>query len=69
MLYHLCYQTQDLSSVLEHFKEAGIRHRCISPRKPAILFDYRFVSFYHLPGFGIIEILETDYDQTAAGLN
>jgi hypothetical protein len=60
MIYHLCYQTSDLTGVLESFKEKEIRHMCVSPRKPAILFNHRFVSFYHLPGFGLIEILESD---------
>lgn len=60
MVYHLCYQTSNLAGVLESFKEKGIRCLCVAPRKPAILFDHRFVSFYHLPGFGLIEILELD---------
>jgi methylmalonyl-CoA/ethylmalonyl-CoA epimerase len=60
MIYHLCYQTSDLNGVLESFKVKEIRHLCVSPRKPAILFNNRFVSFYHLPGFGLIELLEMD---------
>ena len=60
MIYHLCYQTSDLTRVLESFKVKEIRHLCISPRKRAILFNYRFVSFYHLPGFGLIELLELE---------
>jgi len=60
MIYHLCYQTSNLAGVLESFKAKEIRQLCVSPRKPAILFNHRFVSFYHLPGFGLIEILELD---------
>ena len=58
MFYHLCYQTNNLGKLLESFKIQGIRCHCVSPRKPAILFDNRYVSFYHLPGLGIVEILE-----------
>jgi hypothetical protein len=62
MFYHLCYQTNSLAKLLESFEKQGIRCLCVAPRKPAILFDNRFVSFYHLPGFGIIEILEMKSD-------
>lgn len=62
MFYHLCYQTSDLNGLLENFKAQGIRHQCVSPRKPAILFNHKFVSFYYLPGFGLIEILELKND-------
>jgi len=62
MFYHICYQTNNLASFLENLKAQGIKYLCVAPRKPAILFDNRLVSFYHLPGFGIIEILEMKSD-------
>jgi hypothetical protein len=39
-------------------KTAGHRTMVVSPPKPAVLFDYRPVSFYMVRGFGLIEIIE-----------
>ena len=57
-VYHLCYETENLTSSLEALKKAGQRVICVSPPKAAILFDEREVSFYMVRGFGLIEILE-----------
>ena len=57
-LYHVCYETDDLESVLKEFNAQGHILRCVVSRKPAILFGGRCVSFYYLPAFGLIEILE-----------
>ena len=58
LLYHTCYKSTDLSAFLAGLNTAGIRHICVSPPKPAILFGGRKVSFYHIRGYGLIEILE-----------
>jgi methylmalonyl-CoA/ethylmalonyl-CoA epimerase len=56
-LYHICYLCKNLSDSLERIKSEN-RVITISERKPAILFSDKFVSFYMVGGFGIIEILE-----------
>ena len=56
--YHFCYEVSDLSASLSLLKSAGHRVVCVAPRKPAILFGGRFVSFYRIKGFGLIELLE-----------
>lgn len=58
-IYHLCYETEDLQNSLEALKTGGFRVICVSPPKPAILFDDRRVSFYMIKDFGIIELLES----------
>lgn len=58
LVYHTCYETQDLDASLEAMENAGLRILPVSPRKPAILFGGRHVSFYTVMGFGLIEILE-----------
>lgn len=55
--YHLCYTSDNLSDSLEKINTEN-RVITISERKPAILFSDKFVSFYVIAGFGIIEILE-----------
>lgn len=57
--YHVCYETAELSTSLAAFKSAGHRVVCVVPRKPAVLFGGRHVSFYRVRGFGLIELLET----------
>lgn len=58
LIYHVCYETDDLEETLTTLEDAGLRCLCISERKPAILFGGRHVSFYKIPGWGIIELLE-----------
>jgi methylmalonyl-CoA/ethylmalonyl-CoA epimerase len=58
LIYHLCYETEDLARSVEQIKRDGHRIICVSPAKPAVLFGYRPVSFYMVKGFGVIEILE-----------
>ena len=58
-LYHLCYETANPNSSVAALKVAGHRVICISPPKPAVLFDGRRVSFYLVKGLGLIELLET----------
>lgn len=57
MIYHLCYASSDADAALAAFSAAGMEILRISPPTPAILFDGQNVSFYHISGFGLIEIL------------
>ncbi|MDR3457449.1 MAG: VOC family protein [Verrucomicrobiae bacterium] len=58
IIYHLCYETDNLAAALAELESAGLLPICISPPAPAPLFDGRPVSFYNVPGIGLIEILE-----------
>lgn len=58
IVYHLCYETDNLTAALAGLEAAGLLAICISPPAPALLFDGRPVSFYNVPGIGLIEILE-----------
>ncbi len=58
-LYHLCYETADPNGSVTALKAAGHRVICMSPPKPAVLFDGKQVSFYLVKGLGLIELLET----------
>lgn len=57
LFYHVCYTCDNLSDSLERIKSEN-RVITVSERKPAVLFSDKFVSFYIIAGFGIIEILE-----------
>ena len=58
IVYHVCYETDDLPAALAGLAGAGIHVVCVSPRKPALLFAGRNVSFYNVVGMGLIEIVE-----------
>ena len=58
IIYHICYRTASVNNALKKIKEAGNRLICVSPPKPAILFNNHPVSFYQVTGFGLIELLE-----------
>lgn len=58
IIYHACYETNNLAAALAQFAEAGLRAVCISPPTPAPLFGGRKVSFYNIIGMGLVEILE-----------
>ena len=58
VLYHLCYRSRDLATSLAAMKQAGHRVIQAAAPQPAILFDYKRVSFYVVKGFGLIEIIE-----------
>jgi len=59
IIYHVCYETENLAGALQKFAEARLRVVCISTPRPAPLFGGLLVSFYNLVGIGLIEILET----------
>jgi catechol 2,3-dioxygenase-like lactoylglutathione lyase family enzyme len=58
IIYHVCYETDDLDTALARFAEEKLRVVCISPPTPAPLFGGRPVSFYNVVGIGLIEILQ-----------
>ena len=58
IVYHTCYVTEDLRAALAALEGRGVPPICISPPKPAVLFDGKKVSFYNIPGAGLVEILE-----------
>jgi methylmalonyl-CoA/ethylmalonyl-CoA epimerase len=58
MIYHTCYETLDLEGDLASLGALGLKLQTLAPRRPAVLFGGRHVSFYRIQGFGIIELLE-----------
>lgn len=58
LIYHICYEIDDLDEVLDRLDEIGLRALPVTAPKPAILFGGRMVSFYKVQGFGLIELLE-----------
>lgn len=60
LIYHTCYETDNLDGSLNSVENEGFRIIPVSPSKPAILFGGRKVSFYKIMGFGLIEILEPE---------
>ena len=57
MIYHICYTCPDPAAALAALEAAGLETMVVSPPTPAVLFDGREVSFHHISGFGLIEIL------------
>jgi len=57
-IYHVCYVTDNLKAALAGFEKNGLGVLCVSPPKPAPLFNGRNVSFYNVIGIGLVEILE-----------
>jgi hypothetical protein len=57
MIYHLCYTCPDPAAALSALEAAGLETVLVSPPTPAILFGGRHVSFHHISGFGLIEML------------
>lgn len=53
--YHLCYETEDLDTVIADFTAKGAM--MISEPKPAILFEGKRVAFMYLP-YGLVEFVE-----------
>jgi Glyoxalase/Bleomycin resistance protein/Dioxygenase superfamily len=57
IVYHICFESADLSASLAAIEAAKLRPVCLSEPRPAILFQGRSVSFYNIMGMGLIEIL------------
>jgi Glyoxalase/Bleomycin resistance protein/Dioxygenase superfamily len=62
LIYHTCYLSKDIDGSIHQIKEAGIRVLPISDKKPAPLFDNRKVAFFYIDGFGLVELLEGNYE-------
>lgn len=58
MIYHTCYETVDLAQALQALGALDLRPLALGPRRPAVLFNGRHVSFYRIQGVGVIELLE-----------
>ncbi|OAF16739.1 MULTISPECIES: VOC family protein [Bradyrhizobium] len=59
MIYHLCYACPKAEQALDALAASGVEIVPVSSPEPAILFGGQKVSFHHVSGFGLIEILET----------
>ncbi|OAF15458.1 hypothetical protein AYJ54_39455 [Bradyrhizobium centrolobii] len=59
MIYHLCYACPNAEQALDALAASGVEIVPVSEPAPAILFGGQKVSFHHVSGFGLIEILET----------
>ncbi len=59
LIYHLCYECPDPGAAIAALDSAGIEAVLVSPPKPAVLFGGREVSFHMVPGFGLIELLQS----------
>ena len=57
-LYHTCYASRDAEASVALMRKDGHRVVAVSPAQPAVLLGGRKVSFYHVAGFGLMEILE-----------
>lgn len=55
--YHVCFEVSDLQVALKQVYGTR-RYLCVNPRKPAVLFGGRHVSFYYAKGIGLVEFLE-----------
>ncbi|MEN6461509.1 MAG: VOC family protein [Syntrophomonas sp.] len=60
MIYHTCYETDDLNTSISLIKSDKNRIITVSGPTKAILFDNRLVSFHYIKGFGLIEILQRE---------
>jgi catechol 2,3-dioxygenase-like lactoylglutathione lyase family enzyme len=58
IIFHLCYETDNLAAAIEGLEAAGLLPICISQPTPAPLFGGRPVSFYNVVGIGLVEFLE-----------
>ena len=59
LIYHICFLSQDVKSSLSAIRNDKIRVLPVSPPKPAVLFDWKEVSFYIIKGFGLVELLQS----------
>ena len=58
LVYHTCYEVDDVAESLARIGEAGLRVLPVGESKPAVLFGGRHVSFHRVVGFGLIELLD-----------
>lgn len=58
LVYHLCYEVDEIDRAARKLADDVGSLRCVSERKPAVLFGGRLVAFYMIPGAGLVELLE-----------
>lgn len=56
-IYHLCYTADDPQGAIGALEAAGLEVLPISEPVPALLFGNAPVSFHHVEGFGLIELI------------
>ena len=59
LIYHMCYETGNIKESLDLIEKDNIRVICISQPKKSIIFKEKFISFYYIKGFGLIEIIHS----------
>ena len=59
-IYHLCYTASSLGQALGLLSASGAGVTEISSPKPAVLFGGLEVSFYLIPGLGLIELIDLE---------
>ena len=57
-LYHLAYETPDISNAIEHYRREGAK-LIVSP-VPAVAFSGRLIAFLMLPNMLLIELIENE---------
>jgi hypothetical protein len=65
MIYHLCYACMNAEQALDALSASGVEIVPVGVPAPAILFGGQNVSFHHISGFGLIELLETGTEAKA----
>jgi methylmalonyl-CoA/ethylmalonyl-CoA epimerase len=60
VLYHMCYEVDDLKLALADLRAAG--GLVVIPPTPAVLFQGRLVAFVHSP-IGLVELLERSHEK------
>jgi hypothetical protein len=57
LIYHLCYTTDDAAASLAALEARKLRVLNVAGVKPAVLFGGVAVSFHHVGGVGLIELI------------
>jgi hypothetical protein len=57
LIYHLCYTTSAPEATLAAIEAEGLQVLSLIEPRPAILFGGLEVSFHHVAGFGLIELI------------
>ncbi|NEU97346.1 VOC family protein [Bradyrhizobium uaiense] len=65
MIYHLCYACPNAEQALDALAASGVEIVPVGVPAPAVLFGGQKVSFHHVSGFGLIELLETGTEPQA----
>jgi len=60
LIYHVCYKTRNVPATLAAIEAAGLQILQVAAARPAILFGGSNVSFYHINGFGLIELIHDE---------